>query len=205
MLIAVGTLLALICELLPFLNLPFGGTITVCSLLPVIVISWMYGPLWGLASGFIFSLIQIATGYSTVSALFMPTSDSYMGVRDGLLIILIDYIIAYTVIGLGGTFRNIIKNKAASLVVGSVFALTLCYLAHTLSGVIFYGAWAEWFFTDTVIKDWQISKYIMENFTGNGLATVYSFVYNGCYMIPEIIITAIGAAAVSGIPQVEKE
>ena len=96
------------------------------------------------------------------------------------------------------------KSKIGSLVLGSIVALLVCYLFHVISGAIFYGAWAEWFFTDTVVADLSISKTIMNNFSGQGLANIYSIIYNGCYMIPEIILTAIGAAAVSAIPQLKR-
>ena len=76
MLIAIGTAIAFVCELIPFLNLPFGGTVTICSLLPLVVISWMYGLGWGFGSAFVYSLLQIAIGVKTVSALFLPASDS---------------------------------------------------------------------------------------------------------------------------------
>ena len=204
MLIALGTAISFVCELIPFLNLPFGGTITLFSLLPLVLISWMYGLGWGFGSAFVYSVLQIAVGFKTVSALFTPGDDSYMGsVWIAVCIILLDYVLAYTSVGLGGIFRKL-KSKPAGLVLGSVVALFVCYLFHVLSGAIFYGEWAEWFFTDTVIADWAISKSIMRNFTGTGLAVLYSFVYNGCYMIPEILITAIGAAAVSALPMVKK-
>lgn len=205
MLIAVGTAISFVCELIPFLNLPFGGTITICSLLPIVVISWMYGPGWGFGSAFVYSLLQIAIGTKTVVALFLPDSDSYMGsVWLAFAIIALDYILAFTAVGIGGIFRGM-KSKTASLVLGSVLALVLCYAFHVLSGALFYGAWAEWFFTDTVVADLEISKTIMSHFSGTSLAVVYSLIYNGCYMIPEIVITAVGAAAVSAIPAVKKQ
>lgn len=205
MLIAIGTAISFVCELIPFLNLPFGGTITICSLLPIVLISWMYGLGWGFGSAFVYALLQIAVGVKTVSALFIPSSDSYMGsVWLALAIVGIDYILAFTVVGIGGVFRKM-KSKVGALVLGSVLALVLCYAFHVLSGALFYGAWAEWFFTDTVVADWQISKSIMSNFSGSSLAIVYSLVYNGCYMIPEIVITAVGAAAVSALPMVRKQ
>lgn len=204
MLVALGTAISFVCTLIPFLNLPFGGTITICSLLPLVLISWMYGLGWGFGSAFVYAILQMAIGFRTVAALFTPGDDSYMGsVWIALCIILLDYILAFTSVGIGGIFRGM-KSKTAALVLGSLTALLICYLFHVLSGVLFYGAWAEWFFTDTVIADWSISKSIMNNFTGTSLATVYSFVYNGCYMIPEMIITAVGAAAVSALPMVKK-
>ena len=204
MLIAIGTAISLVCELIPFLNLPFGGTITICSLLPLVVISWMYGLGWGFGSAFVYSLLQIAVGVRTVSALFLPNSESYMGsVWLALAIVALDYILAFTSVGLGGIFRKM-KSKTAALVLGSVAALTVCYAFHVLSGALFYGAWAEWFFTDTVVADWEISKSIMSSYSGASLALIYSIIYNGCYMIPEIVITSVGAAAVSALPVVKK-
>ena len=203
-LIALGTAISLVCEWIPGLNLPFGGTITICSLLPLVLISWMYGISWGLVSGFIYSLFQMLVGYTTVAGLLTPDSDSYMGIGKALLILLLDYILAFTVVGLGGMFRNW-KSKTASLVCGALVSVTLCSVFHLLSGAIFYGAWAEWFFTDTAFAQLAVSKAILENVSGTALSILYSLVYNGCYMIPEIIITAIGAAAVSRLPAIKKE
>lgn len=205
--IAISTIIAAICDYIPFLNLPFGGTITIASMLPVIIIAYMYGVKWGLFTGFTYSVVRIVISLTqgssgTVAALFMP--DSGFTVVMGIIIILLDYTAAYTSLGLGGIFRNVIKNKTASIVVGGTVALVVCYAFHVLSGAIFYGQWAEWFFTDTIIKDWTISKAIMENLSGTSLAVVYSIIYNGCYSIPEIIITAVVGAAVSIIPQIKK-
>lgn len=47
----------------------------------------------------------------------MPSSDSYMVLWKAICVCLIDYIIAYTVLGFGGIFRNKIKNPSASLCV----------------------------------------------------------------------------------------
>ena len=49
-----------------------------------------------------------------------------------------------------------------------------------------------------------IGKVILSHFTGTALSIVYSIFYNGLYMIPEIIITAIVAVPVSQIPQIKK-
>ena len=204
MLIAIATAISLICEFIPFLNLPFGGTITIASTLPVIAISYMYGLKWGLSSAFVYSLIQIAVGTKTVAALFTPADDGTVAFGVAIGVILIDYILAFTCLGFGGIFAKKLSKKSA-LVLGSVTVLILCYFFHFLSGALYYGAWAEWFFTDTVIADLAISGYIMETFTGAGLAAIYSLVYNGCYMIPEIIITAIVAVPISVIKQVKRE
>lgn len=207
MMLALATVLAIVCAYIPFLNLPFGGGFTVASMLPIVIVAYMYGTKWGLFTSFCYALIQIIMSLTqgaggTVMALFLPESDSFMGYGAAVWIVLIDYIIAYTVLGLGGVFRNKISNKTLSLVVGVVLALFLRYAAHIVSGYIFYGAWAEWFFTQEGF--YAIGNVILNSMSGNLLSFVYSVFYNGLFMIPEIVITAIVAVPVSRIPAIKK-
>jgi len=207
--LALATVLALVCALIPFLNLPFGGCITIASALPVIIISYMYGVKHGLFTSFAFALIQIVCdlllGHSSIIiALFTPSSEDFGGFTMAIFVLLLDYLLAYSVLGLGGLFRNKL-SKGAALSVGAVVALALRYLSHVISGAIFYGAWAEWFFTDTIAADWAISKWIMANMSGASLSLSYSLVYNACYMLPEIIITAALALVISRIPNIKKD
>lgn len=205
--LALATALAVACAYIPFLNLPFGGGFTIASMLPIVLISYLYGVRWGLFSSFAYALIQIimdlVTGSgSTIIALFTPQSDSYMGLATAIAILAIDYLIAYTVLGLGGMFRRRIRNATGAICLGVVVALALRYLAHIVSGAIFYGAYAEWFFTQEGF--YAIGSAIMGRFSGAGLALIYSVFYNGLYMIPEIIITAIVAIPVSRIPMLSR-
>ena len=205
MLIALGSSVSLVSEWIPFLNLPFGGTVTLASMLPLVLISYLYGIRWGLGSSFVFALLQMAIGFKTVSALFLPDSDSYMGsIGIAFCILLLDYIAAYTLIGLGGIFRNRLSRTKA-LVWGSVLALSLRYLSHLLSGFIFYGAWASWFFEESAAAELFFSKWIMSHLSGSALSLAYSAIYNGLYMLPEIIITALAAVAVARLPRLKKE
>ena len=203
MMLAIATVIAFVCSLIPFLNFPFGGGITICSMLPIILISYIYGVKWGLFTGVTYSIIQMMLGYGTVGALFTPTDEAYMGIVNALVICLIDYVLAYTSLGLGGLFRNKFENKGLALCLGSIVAITVCYAFHVLSGFIFYGAWAEWFFEQP--ENAWIGEKVLAIFSGNSLALVYSIFYNGLYMIPEIIITAVFAVIISRVPQVRVE
>ena len=191
MLTALSAVLAAISMVIP-LQLPFGGSVTLASMLPIILVGYMFGVKWGLGSAFVFSVIQMLLGWGTVSAFFMP-GDSQMVWYNAVIVCIIDYILAYTVLGLSGVLSRKIKNPAAALCMGSVFALLLRYLCHILSGAIFFGTWAEWFFTDIMPG---VGTWVLSSFSGFGLAAVYSVVYNGLYMIPEIILTAVLAAIV---------
>ncbi len=202
--IALATALSLICAVIPFLNLPFGGGFTIAAMLPIVLVSYIYGIKWGLGTALAYSLIQLALGAFTgggyVISLFTVGDDNFMGVGAGIAIVLIDYIIAYTLLGFGGIFRGH-KNKTVGLVAGTAVALSLRYLAHIISGAIFFGVWAEWFFSQEGF--YAIGASILNTFSGAGLSLVYSIFYNGLYMIPEIIITSVVAAVVSRIPQVK--
>ncbi len=202
--LALACVLAIVCEFIPFLNLPFGGGFTVASMLPIVLISYMYGVKWGLLTSFTYSLMQITISVvmgKTVYALFTPTHDDFMGFEIGFAVVIIDYIIAYTMLGFGGVLRNKVKNKVAAIVLGVIIALSLRYICHIVSGYIFYGAWAEWFFSQ---EGFPYGEQILGAFTGSGLALLYSVVYNGLFMIPEIIVTSIISVPVSSIREVKK-
>ncbi len=202
--LALATVLALVCEVIPFLNLPFGGGFTVASMLPIVIVSYMYGIKWGLFTSFAYSVIQILISLimgKTVLALFTPSSDDYMGLFAAFAIVIIDYLLAYTVLGLGGIFGNKLKNKVVAIVLDVIVALSLRYVCHIISGYIFYGAWAEWFFSQ---EGFEAGTWVLGHFSGKGLALLYSIVYNGLFMIPEIVITSIIGAGVANINYIRK-
>lgn len=197
--IAFAISISAICSAVPFLNLPFGGGFTIASMLPIIVVAYMYGTKWGLLTAFVYSFMQMLLGFNTVSSFFLP-GDSQMIFHRAIIVCLIDYVVAYTVLGLGGVFRKKFGARKA-LCLGSIFAITLRYLAHIVSGAIFFGTWAEWFFTQEGFPAW--GQAILNSLSGDTLSLVYSIIYNGTYMIPEIIITAIVACFVTRIPQIK--
>ncbi len=203
MLIAVASVLALISEFIPFLQLRFGGTLTLASMFPIILISYMYGLKWGFGSAAVYAVVQIFMGFKTVAALFTPDSDSYMALWMAICVLLLDYFLAYTALGLGGIFARK-KGGCLRLIFGGIVAQLVCYASHVLSGFLFYGAWADWFFTESAAKDLAISGWVMEHLSGKGLALTYSLVYNALYMLPEIILTAAVAALIYRIPAVSK-
>ena len=204
--LATATVLAAICALIPFLHLPFGGGFTVASMLPIVLIAYMYGTKWGLFSAFTYSVIQILLDLmsgkdSMLLGYFLPTSEDFMGVGVAIGILLLDYFVAYTVLGFGGVLRNKLP-KVPAIVLGVCIALSARYLVHIVSGYLFFGTWAEWFFTQEGF--YAIGNVILNAFSGQLLAIVYSIFYNGLYMIPEIVITAICASSVAFIPQIKK-
>ncbi|MBQ4630743.1 MAG: energy-coupled thiamine transporter ThiT [Clostridia bacterium] len=194
---------ALILSLIQIIKLPFGGSVTLVSMLPVILIGYMYGIKYGLCSAFVYSILQMLVGFGTVSAFFLP-GDSQMALTSAVLICVIDYVFAYSVLGLGGLFKNKIKNDTLAFCIGVTVCILLRYIMHIISGYIFFGAWAEWFFADSTGLS-QIGalkgfcSWVMSNFGGKSLSLFYSVIYNGSYMLPELIITLLVSPVVTRI------
>ena len=195
MLLAVAIVLELLSKMfIP--ELPFGGQVTLVSMLPVVLISYRHGVRWGLVSGVAYAMIEMAIGAKTVTAAFQP---GYFGdgtlILNALIMCLLDYLVAFTVLGLGGIFRNRIENRGKALVCGTLVALGTRYVAHILSGYILFSGWAEWFFTQDGFPGWGAA--LVASLSPEALGLVYSIVYNGMYMVPEMILTAIAAALIA--------
>ena len=162
--IAIGTLLSLFPFSAPW---AFGGGVTICSMLPLVIIAHRYGTKWGLFTAFVYSVLQLILGVSNVQ--FAAGYGFVLAVG----VLLLDYILAFTVIGLSACFNGVIKNHLVSIVVGIVFTFALRFVCHFLSGWIIWGV-------------------ITPNEMGL-VAPLYSLIYNGGYMLPETIITALVA------------
>lgn len=203
MLIALAVVLELVGKMV-IPPMPFGGQLTLVSMLPIVLISYRHGVKWGLISGFAYSLIQMALGAGTVTAAFQP---GYFGdgvmLGNAVIMCLLDYVAAYTVLGIGGIFRNSLKNPGIALTLGSVVALAGRYVTHILSGYILFSGWAEWFFTQEGFPGWGAG--LVASLSPDALGWVYSIVYNGMYMVPELILTAAAALLVARIPQITKK
>ena len=198
MLLAVAIVLELLSKMfIP--EMPFGGQVTLVSMLPVVLISYRHGVRWGLVSGAAYALIEMAIGAKTVAAAFQP---GYFG--DGVMLLnacimcLLDYFVAFTVLGLGGIFRNRFQNRGAALACGAAVALSARYLAHVLSGYILFAGWAEWFFTQDGFPMWGAE--LVASLSPEMLGLVYSLVYNGMYMLPEILLTVTASILISRAP-----
>ena len=175
---AVMVALATVLSYVRVYRLPWGGSITLLSMLPIVLFSIRRGLGAGLTVSFVFSLVQFTQGI--VDGIFG------WGLTPGMLIacILLDYIVAFTVLGLAGIFR---KRGLAGWIGGISRAIVLRFACHFLSGVIIWKSFGELW---------------------NGFSTdntfLYSFLYNGSYMLPELIFTLIGAIALLKVPQTKR-
>ena len=157
LMLALGAVLSLV----PLFELPYGGSITVASMVPILLIAYRYGTAWGVFSSFAFSLLQLLFGLKNLSY-----ATSFVA---AMAILFLDYLLAFTVLCAGGWFRKKIKSQSAALGLGAFCACALRYVCHVISGCT---VWAG------------ISIPTKE-------ALLYSLSYNATYMIPESIITVL--------------
>jgi len=200
MLLAVAIVLEVISKLfIP--ELPFGGQITLVSMLPVVLISYRHGVKWGLVCGVAYALLEMTLGAKTVAAAFQPGyfGDDVMLV-NAFIMCALDYLVAFTVLGLGGCLRNRVNNPGLGLMGGALIALSARYVAHIASGYILFSGWAEWFFTQEGFPAWGAQ--LVASLSPEGLGLVYSVVYNGMYMLPELVITAVVSLLIARIPRI---
>ncbi|MGI5857023.1 MAG: energy-coupled thiamine transporter ThiT [Candidatus Merdivicinus sp.] len=164
----------------------YGGSITLCSMLPLVIIAYKYGVGWGSLAGVAHGVITMMISGGRAGGLAAMIEENG-GIKLFLLIMLFDYILAFAAIGLAGLAPRFCKTAPGAVVAGSLIGLFGRYICHTISGFLFFGEWAEWFFTDQV--PW--GSWFVETFHGKALSLVYSIVYNGLYMIPEMVLTAV--------------
>lgn len=161
--------LATVLSLLKLVEMPYGGSVTLASMLPILLIAYRHGTRYGLLSGACYAVIQQLLGLKNLS--YFTTWYSIVAV------ILLDYILAFLVIGLGGLFRQRIKNQSLSIFSGSVLVCVIRYILHTIAGA-------------TVWAGLSIPT---------EAALVYSIGYNATYMLPETIILCAVAYYLGGM------
>ena len=141
-------------------DMPQGGSITLASMLPVMLFAYIYGPKKGLLVGLVYGMLQaVQDPYIVHPAQF-----------------LLDYPIAFAMVGFAGVFSNVTKLEKAPQVkfgLGAALAGSLRYFAHVLSGVFAFGAYAA-----------------DEGFTN---FWAYSAAYNTCILIDAVIVIVVGA------------
>ena len=173
---AIMIALATVLSMLKLWESPYGGSVTILSMTPIILLSLRRGIGVGLGAGLAHSLIQLLLGLSNVA--WVP------GAVGILVCILTDYILPFTLLGLGGIFRKVrfTKNDTWNLLIsaalGALLVTTLRFLCHLVSGVaIWYELDLEWYADDPTH---------IVNLYG---PWTFSAIYNGFYMVPEIITT----------------
>ena len=156
-----GALMVAMAQILSYVKLaqaPNGGSITP-AMFPILLFAIRWGLRPGLMAGFLFGLLQLifdgayAWGWQSM---------------------LLDYLVAFTPLGLAGLF----KGKPWGLFVGTAVGCAGRFAVHYISGV-------------TIYKIIAPTEFLQWTFTS---PTAYSLIYNGSYMLPNMLIALVLAA-----------
>ncbi len=155
--LGVALALATILNFIKVYTMPQGGSITL-EMLPIIFIALRWGWKPGVFLGTVYGLLQLLLG----ATIYYP------------LQALLDYPIAYGVLGFSGLISNLFsqndfKIQAILITLATLLGSSLRFLSHVISGVVFFGEYAP-----EGIDVW-----------------IYSLGYNASYLIPQMILTTI--------------
>ena len=149
-------------------KMPLGGSITVASMLPIMLISIKYGNAIGLSSAFVYSVTQV------LQAVAEGDVFPYCETPTTLVIcVLFDYLLPFTLLGLSGAFMKLsaIRHTEMRAYIGIVSVVVARFFCHFVTGVAIWGQWAP---------D-GMGKYL------------YSFLYNGSFLSLDFLICIVVA------------
>lgn len=119
---AMAIALSTVTSFIKLASLPYGGSITLFSMLFVSLIGYFYGAKTGLITGVAYGILQLITG----PYIYAP------------LQVLLDYPLAFGALGLSGFF----SNKKYGLVIGYAVGVIGRYICHVISGYVFFAEYA---------------------------------------------------------------
>lgn len=152
--------LATVLSLFTLFKAPYGGSVTFGSMVPIVLFSLLFETRWGLLTAFAYSLLQMLLGFSAP-----PVQDF----ASFAAVVLLDYVIAFTVLGLAGAIARRFKNGIVGAGVGTVCVMAMRFACHFLSGIVIWDVYAP-----------------------EGMPVwLYSLGYNGFYMLFEMLISVV--------------
>ena len=169
-------------------DMPLGGSVTLVSMLPICLIAVKFGPVKGLGTAFVYSLFQLLQAIAEGNVFIY--CEGWVTV---VICLFFDYLLPFTVLGLAGIFKKfrlLRENKNGEfkelkhfgIYLGLSLAVFLRFVCHFVTGVFIWGQWAP-----------------------DGMGKfAYSLLYNGGYLLPELILTIIVAALVLANSEMRK-
>lgn len=146
----VAIAIAQVLSFITLFHMPQGGSIKAASMVPLMIFAYRWGGTRGILAGVVYGVLHFLLGFKS--------SIHYLS-------IILDYLVAYGVIGVCGYF----KDNIVGLVSGSIIAIAFRWLASVTSGAVVFASYAP-----QGQNPW-----------------IYSMIYNASYMIPDGIINII--------------
>ena len=170
--------LSIVLSFVEIYKMPMGGGITLVSMLPVLLVGVRHGVRHGLATSTTFALFQLLQ--AAISGNVFPYCTVWQTV---VACVLFDYAVPFSLLGLSG-LAKIKSGEIKRGAISAVFAVLISvrFVCHYITGVAIWGQWAPE----------GMGKYL------------YSLIYNGQYMLPELILTLVAANVLLSLPQMKR-
>ncbi len=117
--IAIGVALATVLSTIKVISMPYGGSVTLGSMVPILLIAFRRDVKVGVTAGVTYGLVQMML-------------DGWFYSPVGMLL---DYPLAFGVLGIAALFKK-------QPIIGVVVALAGRFVFHFISGVVFFGMYA---------------------------------------------------------------
>lgn len=157
--------MAIVFSFIKLWQMPMGGEITFVSMLPVMLAGFRNGPKAGLLTAFVYSLFQLASAFVSGNVfVYCTTAFTF------IVCVLFDYIVPFTGLSIAALFKNIhihsVRFKNINIYLGITCGIVLRFICHYITGVVIWKQWA-----------------------GEEGPYIYSLLYNGTFLLPELILT----------------
>ena len=166
--------LATVLSFFKLAEMPYGGSITVASMLPIVIAVYRNGGRWGLGTALVASAIQLLLGLKNFSYFTTWQSVVALGVFD--------YILAFGAFALAGVFKRVEKRQNLAMLYGAMLASVLRYVCHVISGATIWAGLS----------------------IPTEAALIYSIGYNATYMIPETIVLLLSTVYIGSVIDFKK-
>lgn len=171
---AVMIALATALSFIAMFRMPLGGDVTPASMLPILLVALMFGVRGSFMAALVYGIIQAAISFGIVLGWGLST-------EVFIACLLLDYIIPYTGLCLAGFFMKEGKRTETRAYMGFLLAVVFRFICHFISGIVLFGTWE------------------------NGALKVitHSVLYNGAFLLPELLICVVAAVAIMRVPVIK--
>ena len=146
----VAIAIAQVLSFITLFHMPQGGSIKAAALVTLMIYAYRWGGKRGIFAGVVYGILHFILGFKS--------SVHYLS-------IILDYLVAYGVIGVCGYF----KDSISGLITGSIVGIALRWAVSVTSGAVVFASYAP-----QGQNPW-----------------IYSMVYNASYMVPDGILNIV--------------
>ncbi|MDR2530544.1 MAG: energy-coupled thiamine transporter ThiT [Oscillospiraceae bacterium] len=153
------------------MQMPLGGTVSWFSTVPVLIAALRHGFIWGTGTAMVHGMVQLLMGFDNVTYAYAAGFAAAVGCA------LLDYVLAYTALGVAGLIFARSKRGVDGCVSAVLISGALRLLCSFLSGVLIWSSYTP--------EGWNV--------------TAYSLAYNAAWCVPDVAIALAGVLALQKV------